>query len=164
MRATAVFSRDTRGKSRDGEKKWSGCERDGTGTGNSVIFRSRPQFPDPFRRWFLFPPSTIPSESSCSRPDCFPSHCSPPSRLFPVHRLRSCSHPIPTFAHNFFHPAYHYYHIGAVISLPFTTGFLDSSCKYGHVYATLLFSTFSSRYSFFNFFFFPLAKKRMFPP
>ena len=36
------------------------CGRDGTGTGNRVIFRSRPRNPDPYRRQCLFPTSTIP--------------------------------------------------------------------------------------------------------
>ena len=45
--------------------------------------------------------------ASCSRPDGFPSRRSVYSRFFPSHRPPSCSHPIPTFAHNVSHPATH---------------------------------------------------------
>ena len=138
----------------------------GTGTGNRVIFRSRPRFPDPSRRWFLFPPSTIPSRGDvpvptisrrtvCPLPDCFPSH-----------GLPSCSNPTPTFAHNFSHPASQY---------------IFGGCYFRSVYhrfslflimdATILcyfeFNSrgiFPSRYSFMCFVMFPLPKRVCFPP
>ncbi|CAM9170280.1 unnamed protein product, partial [Laminaria digitata] len=46
-------------------------------------------------------------KASCSRPDRFPSRRKGSSRLFPSHRLPSCSHPIRTFARIFSHPATH---------------------------------------------------------
>ena len=45
--------------------------------------------------------------ASCSRPDCFPSRRKVYSQLLSSRRPPSCSHPIPTFAHNFSHPATH---------------------------------------------------------
>ena len=88
--------------------------------------------------------------------------------FFPFHRLPSCSHPIPIFAHNFSHPASPN-NIGAVISIPFTTRFLVSSsddhgCNYimlhwiqqhQHIFYQVFFlKTFSS---------FPCPKKGCFP-
>ena len=63
----------TRGKNRD-RKIWLG--RNGT-----VRERETMLFfvPDPSRRWFLFPPCTIPPYVFL-----FPSYCLPSSRLFPV--------------------------------------------------------------------------------
>ena len=46
-------------------------------------------------------PVSVPSvyrPTGCFLPDLFQSHC-----------LTSCSHPIPTFAHKFYHPALHYW-------------------------------------------------------
>ena len=43
--------------------------------------------------------------ASCSRPDCSPSRRNVYSRRFPSCCPPSCSHPTPTFAHNFFQPA-----------------------------------------------------------
>ena len=47
----SVLSTDIGGKRQHGH---------GTGTGNDVIFRSRPRFSDRSCPWFLFPPSTVP--------------------------------------------------------------------------------------------------------
>ena len=89
------MQRDTRSKRRDG-KTWSGRERNGTGTGNRVIFVpnqiSRPSpslvsvpavYHPVVRRLGLVPTVSCPTVRPL--PDCFPSH-----------RLPSCCfHPIP---------------------------------------------------------------------
>ena len=86
--------------------------------------------------------------------------------FFPFHRLPSCSHPIPIFAHNFSHPASHYW---GSYSIPFTTGFLVSpSCDHPRrielFYATLDATTvyFLPEVFFFHFCLFSPAKKMIF--
>ena len=103
----------------------------------------------------LVPVPTVSRPTVRPHPDCVPSH-----------RLPRCSHPMPTFAHNFSHPASQY---------------IFGGCYFRSVYhrfslflimdATILcyfeFNSrgiFPSRYSFMCFVMFPLPKRVCFPP
>ncbi|CAN0583655.1 unnamed protein product [Laminaria digitata] len=87
---------------------WSGRERYWNGNPAGISFPTLISRPLPV---VGFCSHRVPSrrKASCSRPDRFPSRRKVSSRLLPSHRLPSCSHPIPTFARIFSHPATHYW-------------------------------------------------------
>lgn len=81
----------------------AGREWGGTGTGNCVIFRSRPRFPTAPVVGLCPQRLSSRRKVSCSHPDCFPSRPNVSSSSpdgSPSHCLPSCSHPIPKFAHS----------------------------------------------------------------
>ena len=145
---------------------WSGRERE-----NRVIFRSRPQFSNPSRRCFLFPPSTIPPQGVLFPSRLFPVPLSAP---FPtVSRPTVCPVvPIPSRRSHTISPVPHLI-VEAVISIPFTTGFhvspsYDHGCNYHmllwiqqqqlqqHIFYKVIFSSVFS--------FFPCQKEQFFLP